>query len=261
YWCSIIGGLIKNSVGTDNIMKSFLLFSCLLIGTVVLNQLDIANSDCNVCNSGTNTACISGFEFQQCNNDNKPFGTKYACNSGYYCSVLGGCSLDPGAQDCQDCGMCNEDKRFACIGTKTFALCLGRVNYTDITAECSDGLYCNVNSELICVDNMAPTCSYRDDPTTTAAPVTTITPATTTISPAKDPNAFCRLIQEEDRFPVGIDAQTTCRQYVRCTQLAGTWYGPVYNCPGNTYFDSVKKVCVTNLPSLCRGTVAQLKFR
>ena len=119
-----------------------------------MNKLDLANSDCNVCHSNTNTACVSGTEFQQCDINNKPFGTVYACNQGYYCSVLGGCSTDPNAEDCKDCGKCSADNRFACIGTKRFALCLGQDNYTDIVAECSNGLFCNINSELICVDNV-----------------------------------------------------------------------------------------------------------
>ncbi|KAM7357912.1 uncharacterized protein ACRADG_003077 [Cochliomyia hominivorax] len=229
------------------------LFNCILIFLFILELSSLVQSDCNVCNAQTNTACISDFEFQQCE-DNKPFGTKYRCNEGYYCSILGNCTKSASLNACQDCLKCDDDNVFACLDTKRFALCIDGA-LSDITSRCTGDLMCNRNNRNIC-GLTAPSCSYRDDQSSTTEP-----PTTTTVSPAQDPNAFCRLIKKSGRYPVGTNPQTTCRQYVTCVQVGDVWYGPIYNCPGNSYFDMSRNGCVATKPAICKGTVTGLSFR
>uniref|UniRef100_A0A1I8M885 Chitin-binding type-2 domain-containing protein n=1 Tax=Musca domestica TaxID=7370 RepID=A0A1I8M885_MUSDO len=219
-------------------------------------------ADCNVCNAGSNTACVSKNEYRQCNSSSKPFGKLYECNEGYFCSILGTCSDVPELAECNDCGKCDATKTFACTGTNTFSLCLGTDNTTDIGAQCSGNLVCNANDPRICVEDAA-TCSFRDDPTTTTTTTTTeaTTTSTTTPSPKEDPAGFCAVIQQEGRFPVGTDDATTCHQYVHCLNVNGVWYGPTYNCPGKYYYDSALKSCVPKMPAHCGPKVSGLSFR
>uniref|UniRef100_A0A1I8NYV0 Chitin-binding type-2 domain-containing protein n=1 Tax=Stomoxys calcitrans TaxID=35570 RepID=A0A1I8NYV0_STOCA len=218
------------------------------------------NADCNVCNARTGTACISKTEYKPCFN-NVPFGNEvFNCSEGQYCSITGACEEVEALAECKECGMCDATKTFACISTTEFALCLGNSRPSEVRAQCSENAKCNINNPYICGED-PPTCSIRDDPpTTTAAPETTTT-TTTTPSPLEDPSGFCSNIQEEGRYPVGTDPATTCHQYINCIKVGDDWYGPLYNCPGQTYYDSAKRTCVTALPPLCNTRVKHLAFR
>ncbi|KAI8126401.1 hypothetical protein CVS40_3741 [Lucilia cuprina] len=241
-------------------MKHLLLFTCIIIVLQLLNQSPLVNAECNVCNSETGKACISKTEYKECDENNKPFGYTYSCNEDYYCSLLGNCTKDEDFSDCNFCKKCDENRVFACKGTKIFALCLGGDEPSEITGECNENTVCNINNAQICgLDE--PTCSYTDDPVTQAPTTTTIAPTTTTPSPSQDPNAFCQGIQKTGRYPAGSNPQTTCRQYISCVKVGSNWYGPIYNCPGQTFYDPTKKNCVATQPSTCGGTVGRLAFR
>lgn len=54
--------------------------------------------------------------------------------------------------DCNSCGKCDANKIFACTGTQTFALCLGKENYSEITGHCTEDYTCNINDAKICGD-------------------------------------------------------------------------------------------------------------
>lgn len=120
--------------------------------SIVLNILNLSvvvHSECNVCNALTNISCISTTEYKQCE-DNKPFGRTFECNEGYYCSILGSCTKEEELRDCKFCEVCDESKTFACIGTQTFALCLGTDRPSEMTGQCKDEYTCNINEEKIC---------------------------------------------------------------------------------------------------------------
>ncbi|XP_073838246.1 uncharacterized protein [Musca autumnalis] len=239
------------------IIKIFGLVAVVLLAGVIIPSTE---ADCNVCNAGSNTACVSNSEYKQCNSSSKPFGKLFQCNDGYYCSILGTCTDKVELSECNDCGKCDETKTFACIGTNRFGLCLGGTKPTDIEAECSGNLVCNANNHQICVKE-APTCSFRDDPTTVRPTTEATTTPTTTPSPKDNPSGFCAAIKTEGRYPVGTDANTTCHQYINCVLINGVWYGPVYNCPGDYYYDSALKSCSPKLPALCSSSVSGLSFR
>lgn len=115
---------------------------------LVSNLTPLVQSECNVCNAHTNTACISPTELQQCEN-NKPFGYVYKCNPGYYCSILGDCTKSIELSDCQMCNKCEENKKFTCTGTQKFAVCVNG-SLSDWSAECPENYYCNINDANVC---------------------------------------------------------------------------------------------------------------
>uniref|UniRef100_A0A1L8EC13 Putative conserved secreted protein n=2 Tax=Haematobia irritans TaxID=7368 RepID=A0A1L8EC13_HAEIR len=226
---------------------------------VVCGFIVSINGDCGVCRADTNTACISKTEYKPCY-ENKPFGDYvFNCEAGF-CSMVGEvCTPTEAFSECNECNKCDSTKTFACTGTKEFDLCLGRNEPSGIKGQCNDGLGCNINNPYICGEE-APTCSFRDDPTTTTVAPTTPAPTTTTPSPLENPTGFCSLMKQEGRYPVGTDANTTCHQYINCVNVNGEWYGPIYVCPGKTYYDSAERVCVKDLPPLCDGKVKHLAF-
>ncbi|EDX09766.1 mucin-5AC [Drosophila simulans] len=218
---------------------------------------------CNVCNAVNNLTCYSSTQMQPCQVDVLSTATPTDCPSGYVCvsgssGVL--CQPEDSASDsqadCQECNRCDETQTFACTGTQSFALCLGTDTVQDSVGTCASGYVCNINDTQICglpAGGVMPTCSYTDDSTTTTVSSTT---SSTTAAPPSTSSAstYCAAVQSQGKYAVGYNAYTTCRQYIYCTLVGGSWIGQTYTCPGSMYFDSASKMCVSTMPSTCSTT-------
>ncbi|XP_017052818.1 uncharacterized protein LOC108095981 [Drosophila ficusphila] len=216
----------------------------ILLGFCILG----CQAACNTCSSTSQVACVSETEFQFCSSALVAIGDLYTCPTGYYCtSGSTVCSADETAIACSDCNKCSADNRFACTGRNTFALCLGSTTpNTVMGGNCGDYV-CNLNNENICGSP-------------TAYPVSCVGSgsgdcASTTITNATE---YCQSLKETGRFPYGGVTATTCRQYVNCYVSAGIFYGNVYTCPGQTYFDSTSRLCTTQTQARCSDTVSCL---
>lgn len=141
-------------------------------------------AECNACAVGSNVACISEREFQFCSN-NQATGPINSCPAGSYCtSQLPICQQNAALVACKGCGECNELGTFACMDTRTFALCLGGNRPSNITVNCGEQLVCNRYLPEICgnATTTSATCpkqlSTTEQPTTTEQPETTEQPST-----------------------------------------------------------------------------------
>ncbi|KAH8301236.1 hypothetical protein KR018_009097, partial [Drosophila ironensis] len=202
-----------------------------------------ALSDCNVCSSVTNVACVSNTSFQFCSTDLVPTGSIYTCPTGYYCtanSVI--CEANAAFRSCVGCGLCNTDSIFACLSANTFALCLGTTTPSQIVGSCGTNYVCDWSNPEIC--GTVATGSQATCPGTSDG-IPGVDPTTMT------PTEFCNIVQQNGRFPYGVDLTTTCRQYIYCHVNAGVWSGALYDCPGQTYFNSTARLCGTGVPPRC----------
>lgn len=180
----------------------------LVVLVLILGILQI-HADCNICSSITNAACVSSTQFQFCVN-NIPSGTLNSCPSGNYCTGEAQiCQTNASLLACTGCGQCNSDNSFACLGVRTFALCLGDVNPSAITGSCAPDHVCNWDNPNICgtaEQGYQATCPLVDDEestttSTTAAPSGNVTP-----------NVYCNQVLEVGRFPYGTDQGTSCKK-------------------------------------------------
>ncbi|KAH8371827.1 hypothetical protein KR093_008981 [Drosophila rubida] len=211
-------------------------------------------ADCNVCAQPSNVACISDTQFRVCLN-NELLDPVNSCPSGTYCTgETAVCQSDISLKACIGCGQCNDQRSFACVGVRTFALCLGTVAPSNITGSCAPNYVCNWDNANICgsaASGFSATCPLADDEELAPIyPNVTVTP-----------NEYCRALQRAGRFPSGSTLATTCRQYIYCFQSEQIWYGAQYNCPGVTYFQPTTQVCNTTIPSHCTGAVSRLQVR
>ncbi|XP_016999963.2 uncharacterized protein [Drosophila takahashii] len=219
----------------------------IFVGVCILG----CRAQCNTCHDN-GVSCISRTEFQFCtlaSTEGVPVGGSYTCPTGYYCTKdLPICSTVETSVECPGCNTCSTDKRFACTGRNTFALCLGQPTpSTSIGGSCGD-LICSLNNENICGDptENTVTCSGSGPDC-----------GSTTISNATE---YCQTIKQTGRFPYGGVTSTTCHQYVNCFTVAGIFQGNVYTCPGLTYFDSTSHQCTTQTQARCSDTISCLNL-
>ncbi|XP_030372977.1 uncharacterized protein LOC115622968 [Scaptodrosophila lebanonensis] len=231
-------------------MYSRILFCLLLHGTAV----SLVRGDCNTCTYPSEVACVSATQFQFCVN-NSPTGPVNTCPNGMVCTggatICQGNGVAPAA--CSGCNECNLNQTFACTGPRTFALCLGSSVISNITGNCAPYHVCNIDTPNICGNatlGSPATCSFIDS-TPTPEPTTT---------PTTDPTAYCRLIRQNGRFPYGTLLCSTCRQYIGCYLLSGIWYGAIYTCPGNLFFDSTSRYCTKTVPARCSLGVQNIQL-
>ncbi|EDW69127.2 uncharacterized protein Dvir_GJ12295 [Drosophila virilis] len=215
-----------------------------------------AKATCNVCNAVNSMACYSLNQTQACDASGLPTRIPYSCPDGYVCvSSAAGVRCQPsssGTGACQDCNKCDFTRTFACTGTNTFALCLGTDAPQNSVGTCAAGYVCNNRDERICgLDTqVVPTCSYADETTTTTT-ATTATTTTAATPSTSDASAYCAAVQAQGNYAVGNYTATTCRQYIKCFLLNGSWRGQAYTCPGSTYFSPSSRLCVTTVPATC----------
>ncbi|XP_034481528.1 uncharacterized protein LOC117787185 [Drosophila innubila] len=222
----------------------------LLLGIGVLG----CQADCNVCALPSSVACVSDTQFKFCNN-NVLVDPVNSCPSGTYCTGSAAiCQEDTSLKACTGCVQCNDQKSFACLGVRTFALCLGTSVPSAITGSCAPNYVCNKDNINICGSasmGSQATCPLVDDE------------LLTTLSPNANVTAdvYCRYVQKAGRFPYGMNATTTCRQYIYCFLSNSVWYGALYTCPGSTYFQSSTQLCNTTIPAYCTSTVRSLSLK
>ncbi|ALC44876.1 CG13309, partial [Drosophila busckii] len=232
--------------------------------------------ECNTCNPN-GVACVSNTEFKICSS-NLPVGDTYPCPNFYKCT--GGNVVCEAASigACSDCELCNANKTIACLSATVFAVCISDVPDNTITGDCAPNYVCNRDNPKICgkaSEGFPATCATA---TTTATTTTTSTTRTTTAAP-NPADGGCGLIQKEGAFPRGNDPKTTCRQltnitlysilktndyfcrYIVCSQRNNVWYGDIFYCPGNTYFDSTSSRCVQDVPATCSSRILNLAIR
>ncbi|XP_016991368.1 uncharacterized protein LOC108053278 [Drosophila rhopaloa] len=204
---------------------------------------------CNTCDMTTGVSCVSETEFQFCSTLGVAIGGLYSCPTDYYCTASSPiCSSVAGSETCTGCNRCSSDNRFACTGRHTFSLCLGlSTPSASINGSCGSNLVCNVENPNIC-----------GSPTLFAVTCTGDNPQNCDSTAISDANEYCRSIKTNGRFPYGRVTSTTCKQYVNCFTSAGIFYGNVYTCPGNTYFDSTSRLCTTQTQARCSDTVSCL---
>ncbi|EDV96222.1 uncharacterized protein LOC6557077 [Drosophila grimshawi] len=222
----------------------------LLIGIGILGPG--CQADCNVCSAITNIACLSETQFAFCEN-NVPLKQILSCPSGTYCTAGPQiCHKNCALQSCNACGRCNEQRTFACLGVRTFALCLGTSNVSLITGHCLPNYVCNYQDPNICSSEIGfpATCPLANDELlTTKAPET-----------LQDPNTYCKAIRQAGRFPYGNSLNTTCRYYIQCYASRFVWYGSLLRCPGETYYDPMLRTCTTNIPATCQLRIMDLQI-
>ncbi|XP_016991370.1 mucin-5AC [Drosophila rhopaloa] len=232
-----------------------LLVACLVSST---------RGTCNVCNAVNNLTCYSSTQMQACQVGVLSTATPTACPSGYVCaSGSSGVLCQPqdasggGQADCQECNKCDASQTFACTGSQSFALCLGTDTVQDSVGTCASGYVCNINDTQICglpANGVMPTCSYTDDTTTSTTSSTTSTTTTPGTPSTSSASAYCAAVQSQGKYAVGYNAYTTCRQYIYCTLVSGSWIGETYTCPGTLFFDSASGMCESDMPSTCSTT-------
>ncbi|XP_022212869.1 uncharacterized protein LOC111067852 [Drosophila obscura] len=206
-------------------------------------------AECNVCTGTANVACVSATEYQICSVAHVPLGPVTSCPTNYFCSASDAvCSPDESLGACVNCNKCSSDKRFACISSSQFALCLGQETPSaSIVGSCGTSLVCSLENADICGSSATypASCATNSSGGGTGTSIT-------------DPTQYCRSLQQRGRYPYGIDATTTCRQYVSCYTYAGVWYGAIYTCAGSTYFDSTTQTCTTQTQARCSAGVTSL---
>ncbi|BFF97943.1 uncharacterized protein DMAD_06233 [Drosophila madeirensis] len=226
----------------------------LLAAGVALGSIYIlgCQADCNVCATASSVACASNTTFQFCSDDNVPIQPVYSCPTGYYCtanSII--CSKSVGLRAC-NCGSCSDNKYFACLSDRTYALCLGTDSPSMLVGSCGSEHVCDLNSPYICANGSTSgqaTCPAGSD--TSPGGVDPIGLTAT---------AYCTTIQKTGKFPYGIDPDTNCRQYISCVVNGTEWKGTLNDCPGLTYYDSSTKYCTTKLPPRCSEGVETLSL-
>ncbi|XP_064541331.1 uncharacterized protein LOC135430556 [Drosophila montana] len=229
-----------------------------MLGVLVLLLLAIGvqdcRADCNICSASSNAACVSETQFMFCE-DNLPIQPINSCPSGTYCTAQAAiCQADSNMRSCNSCSMCNSGMTHACLGVRTFALCLGTLTPSSITGSCAPNYVCNLENPNICssaTSGSQATCPLVDDE------------LSTTMSPGSfvDPTTYCSYIQQAGRFPYGNTLETTCKEYINCYLSSSSWYGALYYCPGSTYFQPTSKMCNTTIPPTCTSGVRNLQLR
>ncbi|ALC44875.1 CG13308, partial [Drosophila busckii] len=217
-------------------------------------------SQCNACNINNNIACVSNTEFRFCGANNLPgTGPTFTCPTGSLCtgntavceagaSVVGACAA---------CQQCNSQKFVACLGVRTYALCLGASTPDlTITGSCAPNYVCNRDNPNICglaSQGSQATCGLADDELYSS----------TTESTPENFNAtlYCQRMQRAGRFPRGTNINTTCRQFVLCFYRSNELRGSVYDCPGQTYFNATSALCVTGIPATCTVGIQYLAIQ
>uniref|UniRef100_D3TQY3 Hypothetical conserved protein n=1 Tax=Glossina morsitans morsitans TaxID=37546 RepID=D3TQY3_GLOMM len=237
-----------------------------------LGHILLASSECNECSSVNNLACVSQTQFQVCVNG-LPQGTVNSCPTGFACSTNTAIICQPNqmgfSASCSNCNQCDDSKTFACTGVRTYALCLGNTFPSDITGSCAPFHVCNINYPQICgnaTTGISPTCPPANAATeTSTASPTPPTPPTppalppppprpTTIPPGFITNYvqfFCQSVRSNTRFPLPGELDATCRRYIYCFLNKGVWFGQVYTCPGNTFFNQPMQLCSSQRPFNC----------
>lgn len=179
---------------------------CVWLLLLALSVLD-CQADCNVCSVSSNVACVSETQFMFCEN-NLPVQPVNSCPSGLFCTAQGSiCQSDNTLTSCSGCGKCNDAGSFACMGVRTFILCLGSNQLSQISGSCAPNYVCNMDNPNICgtaSNGFQATCPLVDDELST-----TIVPGGNI-----DANTYCRYIQQAGRFPYGSTLETTCKQCV-----------------------------------------------
>ncbi|XP_034481976.1 uncharacterized protein LOC117787539 [Drosophila innubila] len=239
--------------------------------------------DCNKCDASQTFACTGTRSFALCLGTNVPQQSRGNCASGYVCnngikeicelatSVNPSCSTvddtttttapttppTPSTNDAAAyCAAVKKQGNFA-VGEFTETTCRQYIQCSLTNGKWVGKKYACAGSTFFdrtvgqCVTNKP---SYCYTPTTN--PPTTTTAAPTTSNPA----AYCAKLQSQGYFPVGTNPKTTCHQYIKCYQLSGSWLGKGYTCPGNLYYNSSTKTCVSTLPATCSDRIESISL-
>ncbi|XP_060657008.1 mucin-5AC [Drosophila nasuta] len=242
--------------------------------------------DCNTCDSTLTFACTSTNTFALCLGTSTPQASVGTCADGYVCNINDSqiCGLSPNvsatcsyADDSTTttttaatttttstpstsnaatyCAAVQQTGRFK-VGDYTESTCRQYIDcfllngvWTGHKYTCPGQLYFSPTANL-CVSSLPSNCY-------TPSSTTTTTTATPTVS---NPSAYCAMMQTQDYFPVGTNPSSTCRQYIYCFLLNGSWLGHRYTCPGSLYWNSSSKTCVSTLPSTCSASVTSLSL-
>ncbi|EDW17886.1 mucin-5AC [Drosophila mojavensis] len=275
-------------------------YSCVSGASGVLclpnNSTTIADcQDCNKCDANLTFACTSTSTFALCLGTTTPQNSSGSCAAGYVCNMNATqiCGLE--TQVTPTCSYADDPTTTTTTTTTTPATTAATTTTAPATPSpenpntycsairaqgyypagdyaettCRQYIYCYLSGGVW--RGQRYNCPGRTyfSPTmrtcVTAMPANCYTPTftttTTTVAPTtSNPDAYCAKMQVQDTFPVGTIASSTCRQYVSCFRLGNNWLGQLYTCPGNTYYSSATKKCVTALPATCTSGIASLSL-
>ncbi|CAD7083370.1 unnamed protein product [Hermetia illucens] len=151
-------------------MRLILVFVCTIACFV-----RISYSQCGVCLSTSQAACISETEFQLCF-DGVASGDTYTCPTDTICTedvaiCTSGDWFSDAAVCTPQCGKCDRNNRVACLNETSFAFCFGETTPSTTIGSCPDGLVCSNSATSFCVDpsQTAPDC-IADVPSTASGP-------------------------------------------------------------------------------------------
>lgn len=143
------------------------------------------HGQCGVCNLDSGVACLTATTFAPCFNGSYTFkafctctmhiqlfwfldvidtALTRSCPSDQVCGSTSEICDIPSVNftaDCQStpnqCNVCTDDCRFACLGPTTFAYCFGTMTPSSSTGACPAGTYCDVTvaAPLFCSSNSA----------------------------------------------------------------------------------------------------------
>ncbi|XP_046995362.1 probable endochitinase [Schistocerca americana] len=121
--------------------------------------------------------------------------------------------------------VCNDDG-FYCVNDTASVTCIdGTPPATPVVNVCPTGTYCSADCSLECLE--------------------TVPCVTTTISPTTEQPFVCT---STGRFP----DPTNCSNYYMCSPIStGGFYQYLYNCPGGSLFDSVRRLCTLSTNVTC----------
>ncbi|KAH8373684.1 hypothetical protein KR093_003284, partial [Drosophila rubida] len=129
----------------------------LVVLVALCYQLCLVNSECNACQASNDVACINQTSYQLCFGGTKPHTDQtFTCPDGLVCSEMPNICFQrsdtpASCGDTSSCGLCNQNKVFACTSRNTFAFCYGAPTPSTQNGTCPEGRFCDASSVNICV--------------------------------------------------------------------------------------------------------------
>ncbi|KAL7739496.1 hypothetical protein ACLKA6_003941 [Drosophila palustris] len=120
-------------------------------------QLCLVSGKCNECQATNDVACINQTSYHLCFGQSTPNTAQtFTCPEGLVCTeqpniCFQRTEIPSSCGDTSSCGLCNENKVFACTSLHTFSFCYGGPTPSAVNGTCPSGRFCDASSANICV--------------------------------------------------------------------------------------------------------------
>ncbi|XP_063698861.1 uncharacterized protein LOC134829616 [Culicoides brevitarsis] len=201
------------------------------------------SSECNICGSISQAACISEDQYFPCINNIPNFSQILRCPAGSVCSnVAGVCDSNLLTPACPLCGVCNAPGGYACLSQTTYSPCSAGTSI-NWPISCPEGTICyptgsNTSPCTTMTWQQTQRCPTGSPPVITTS--TTATTSMTTQAPIQSPHWFCRY---NNPGYYANKNDVSCRTYIYCFWYFGMT-GQLMGCGGNRIFNPSTRTCV-----------------